>query len=133
MDYLLTTSSKLSVRETMDRLEAAARAKGLMIFARINHAAGASKAGIFLRPSELLVFGDPHVGTPLMRAEPRIGIDLPLRALVWQDNAEQTWIATVNPKYLAERRGISGAEADQVVHKMTEALTALVQSTASRH
>jgi uncharacterized protein (DUF302 family) len=67
-----------------------------------------------------------------MRAEPRIGIDLPLRALVWQDDAEQTWIATVNPRFLAQQRGISGAEPDQVVHKMTEALSALVQSAVSR-
>src|SRR5262245_37870502 len=105
MDEFVTTSSEYPVRETMDRLEAAAREHGMMIFARIDHAKGAASVGLSLRPMELLIFGNPRAGTLLIPANPQIGIDLPLRALVWQDEAERTWISAVNPGYLVEHRG----------------------------
>ena len=74
--------------------------------ARIDHAAGAAKAGMKLRPTEVLIFGNPKSGTPLMQAAQTLGIDLPLRALVWQDEAEKTWVAYNDPEWLAERHGV---------------------------
>jgi uncharacterized protein (DUF302 family) len=132
MDDLLTITSKLGVRETMDRFEAAARARNLMIFARVNHAAGAAKAGLSLRPMELLLFGDPGVGTPLMQADARIGIDLPLRALAWEDEDGHTLLATTDPRQLSRRRGIGGAGPDRAVARMTEALTSLMRAAVAQ-
>src|SRR5215470_11538392 len=83
--------------ETMDRLEAQIRAKGLAIFARIDHAAGAAEVGLPLRPTELIIFGNARGGTPLMQSVQTVGIDLPLKALVWQDPAGKTWISYNEP------------------------------------
>jgi uncharacterized protein (DUF302 family) len=113
----------------MDRLEAAVRARHLMVFARVDHAKGASLAGLTLRPMEALIFGNPRAGTPLMQANPLIGMDLPLRALVWQDESGKTWISCVDPAWLAHRYGISGA--DHVVQTMAEALAAVANAATA--
>jgi uncharacterized protein (DUF302 family) len=91
-----------------ERLEAQVKAKGMTIFARIDHAAGAAEVGLPLRPTELLIFGNAKGGTPLMQAEQAIGIDLPLKALVWQDEAGVTWLSYNDPTWLAKRHGLAG-------------------------
>jgi uncharacterized protein (DUF302 family) len=108
---LTTIKSSHAPRETMNRLEAAVTAKGLTVFARIDHAEGASAAGLSLRPTEVLIFGNAKGGTPLMQAVQTIGIDLPLKALVWQDAAGDTWLSWNDPAWLVARHGASGADA----------------------
>ena len=92
-DGLITMASSFSAKETMDRLEAEVKAKGLTVFARIDHAAGAIEAGLPLRPTAVLIFGNAKGGTPLMQANQAIGIDLPLKALVFEDAAGKVWLS----------------------------------------
>jgi uncharacterized protein (DUF302 family) len=100
---LITLPSRYAPNETMDRLSAAVTNHGMTVIARVDHAGAAAKAGMDLRPTELLIFGNPRAGTPLMQAAQTIGIDLPLRALVWQDEAHATWVTYVDPLWLAGR------------------------------
>jgi len=98
--------SRHSVPETMDRLESLAKARGLKVFARIDVGADATAAGLSLRPMQLLLFGNPRGGTPLLAAAPRSGLDLPLRALAWEDDAAATWVSFNAPDYLGSRHGL---------------------------
>jgi len=123
---LTTIKSSYSPEETMNRLEAAVKAKGLTAFARIDHAAGASAAGLALRPTEVLIFGNAKGGTPLMQAVQTIGIDLPLKALVWQDATGDTWLSWNDPAWLAARHGLAGA--DTVVGKLTALLDEIAKT-----
>ena len=93
VDGLTTLPSSHGPKETMNRFEADVKAKGMTVFARIDHAAGAAAAGLPLRPTELLIFGNAKGGTPLMQSNQTIGIDLPLKALVWQDGSGKTWLS----------------------------------------
>jgi uncharacterized protein (DUF302 family) len=104
---LVTIASSHSVKATIDRLEADARSKGLTIFARVDHAGGAAAIGLALRPTELLIFGNAKGGTPLMQAAQSSGIDLPLKALAWEDAAGTVWLSYNDPAWLAERHGIA--------------------------
>jgi uncharacterized protein (DUF302 family) len=108
-DGLTTIPSSFGPKETMDRLEAEIRAKGMTAFARIDHAAGAVEVGLPLRPTELLVFGSAKAGTPLMQANQAIGIDLPLKALAFEDEAGKVWLAYNDPRWLAQRHGLGVA------------------------
>jgi uncharacterized protein (DUF302 family) len=128
---LTTIPSAFPAKETMDRLEAAVRTKGLTVFARIDHAAGAAAAGLPLRPTELLVFGNARAGTPLMQVDQRVGIELPLKTLVWQDPAGQVWLAYEEPRQIAARHAL-GAEVDAVTAQMSTALVTLAQAAAGR-
>ena len=110
MEGLTTISSNFAPSETMDRLETEIKAHGMTVFARINHAALAAEAELAWRPTEVIVFGNPHAGTPLMQANQSIGIDLPLKALVWQDAAGKTWLSFNEPDWLAKRHEVSGTE-----------------------
>ena len=110
MDRLAKFESNFGPRETMDRLEAIIKAHGMSIFARINHAALAQEAGLSLRPTEVIIFGNPRAGTPLMQANQTVGIDLPLKALVWEDHEGKVWLGYNEPQWLARRHGIEGAE-----------------------
>jgi uncharacterized protein (DUF302 family) len=123
VDGLTIVASKLSAKETMDRLEAEVKAKGLTVFARIDHAAGAAAVGMALRPTELLIFGNARGGTPLMQAEQTAGIDLPLKGLVYQDEAGKVWLATNNPGWIAQRHGLGPGVAANV-QGLTKALDA---------
>ncbi len=96
-------ASPYSVTQTMERLKAVLQTKGIRIFARINHSGEAQRVGLSLRHQELLIFGNPQAGTPLMQAVPTIGLDLPLKALVWQDNNGQVWVSWNKPDYLIQR------------------------------
>jgi uncharacterized protein (DUF302 family) len=114
VDGLVTNLSAFGPKETMDRLEREVKAKGLTVFARIDHAAGAQAVGLKLRPTELLIFGNARGGTPLMEADQRMGIDLPLKALVYQDEAGKVWLAYTDPSWLARRYGLGAAVAANV-------------------
>ncbi len=107
---VITLGSAHSVKVTVDRLENTLKKKGLTVFARIDHAAGGQKVGKELRPTELLVFGNPKVGTPLMQCARTMAIDLPQKALVWEDEAGKVWLAYNDPGYLAVRHGLQGCE-----------------------
>ncbi len=104
-DGMIELKSAHSAKETLTRFEGAAKERGLIIFARIDHAAGAQKVGKTLRPTELLIFGNPQGGTPLMECAQTAGIDLPLKALAWEDAAGQVWLGYNDPQYLAARHG----------------------------
>jgi uncharacterized protein (DUF302 family) len=108
IDGLITLKSHLGPEETMNRFEAAARGAGLEVFAHVDHAAGAARVGLALRPTELLVFGSPRAGTPLIQAAQTAGIDLPLKVLVWLDAAGTTWLSYNAPRWIAGRHGIGG-------------------------
>jgi uncharacterized protein (DUF302 family) len=127
---LTTIKSSHSPQETMNRLEAAVKAKGLTVFARIDHAGGASVAGLSLRPTEVLIFGNAKGGTPLMQAAQTVGIDLPLKALVWQDAAGDTWLSWNDPSWLTARHGVSGAET--VASNLTAALKAVAEIATTK-
>ena len=127
---LTTIQSRFGPKDTMNRLEAAVQAKGMTVFARIDHAAGASAAGLSLRPTEVLIFGNAKGGTPLMNSVQTIGLDLPLKALVWQDTSGDTWLSYNDPAWLAKRHGV-GAEAELVVNNMTVALSAVARAATA--
>ena len=129
-DGLITLPSSHGPNETMDRLEAEVKAKGMTVFARIDHAAGAAQVGLELRPTELLIFGNAKGGTPLMQAKQTIGIDLPLKALVWQDASGSTWLSYNDPRWLAERHGL-GREVEAMVSAMTAALDAVARAATT--
>ncbi len=105
-DGLVELKSPYGAKKTMDRLEALVKKKGLNVFARIDHAAGAAKIGKTLRPTELLIFGNPQGGTPFMECAQTVGIDLPLKALTWEDSNGQVWIGYNDPEYLAKRHAV---------------------------
>jgi uncharacterized protein (DUF302 family) len=118
-DGMTILPSAYGAKETMDRLTAAVEAAGMTIFARIDHAAGAQAAGMAMLPMEVLVFGTPKAGTPLMQANSTIGIDLPLKALVWEDDSGKVWLGYNQPAWIAGRHG---AGAESIVNAMTAAL-----------
>jgi uncharacterized protein (DUF302 family) len=123
MEGLTSIRSRFGPKETMDRLETEIRAQKMEIFARIDHAAGAAAAGLELRPTELIIFGNARGGTPLMQSVQTVGIDLPLKALVWEDASGTTWLSYNEPNWIAHRHGVANAE--PVVSKMSAALSAM--------
>jgi uncharacterized protein (DUF302 family) len=129
-DGLITVKSSHGPEETMNRLETQVRAKGLTVFANIDHGAGAAAAGLSLRPTRLLIFGNAKGGTPLMQSVQTIGIDLPLKALVWQDAEGATWLSYNEPDWLAKRHGAGqGTEAE--VGAMTAALNTIAKAATA--
>ncbi len=118
---LISIKSSHDVQRTADRLENTLREKGMTVFIRINHAEGAQKVGKKLRPTELVVFGNPKVGTPLMQCSQSVAIDLPQKALIWEDEAGHVWLSYNDPKYLAKRHGIT--ECVNVIKKIEKALS----------
>ena len=128
---LTSIPSSFGPKETMDRLEAESSAKGMTVFARIDHGAGAAEAGLELRPTELIIFGNARGGTPLMQSVQTVGIDLPLKGLVWQDAANTTWLSYNEPGWIAQRHNI--ADAERVVNSMGTALSAMARTAADAH
>jgi uncharacterized protein (DUF302 family) len=104
---LIHLSSPYSVPETLQRVESILRSKNLTIFSRIDHSGEAEKVGLAMRPTQLIIFGSPKAGTPMMVASPTLAIDLPLKALVWQDAEEKVWVSYNDPNYLKQRHNIS--------------------------
>jgi uncharacterized protein (DUF302 family) len=130
VDGLTSIVSSFGPNETMNRLEAEVKARGMTVFARIDHAAGAVEAGLSLRPTEVLIFGNAKTGTPLMQAVQTIAIDLPLKALVWQDASGDTWLSYNDPAWLAQRHRL-GHDAEAVIGGMAVALGAIARSATS--
>jgi uncharacterized protein (DUF302 family) len=129
-DGLMSMRSTNGPKETMNRLETEVKAKGMTVFARIDHAAGAAAVGLRLRPTEVLIFGNAKGGTPLMQAAQTIGIDLPLKALVWQDGSGDTWLSYNDPSWFAKRHGL-GREVEATINAMTGALEAVARAAAA--
>ena len=112
---IISRPSKHSVAETLNRVEKILRERGIKIFARIDHSGEAGAAGLSLPPTELLIFGNPKGGTPLMLAAPTAAIDLPLKALTWQDSQGKVWLSYNDPTYLAKRFGLSDEQVKTIV------------------
>ena len=127
---LVNIASKSGFQETLARLKEEIASRSLALFAVIDHAKGAEEAGLALRPTTVLIFGNAKGGTPLMQANQTIGIDLPLRALVWEDGKGQTWISYNDPVWLAQRHALP-AEAEKVVGMLRQGLEGIVKSAAA--
>ena len=126
---LTTIKSNFGPKDTMSRLEAEVKARGMTVFAHIPHAVGAAAVGVPLRPNDVLIFGNAKVGTPLMQSAPTIGIDLPLKVLVWQDADGSTWLSYNDPAWIARRHGL-GPDAEATVKTLAGALHAVTASAA---
>lgn len=111
---LMTRRSAFSVKETIDRLVTEVTQRGLVVFARIDHAAGAAGVDMALRPTELLIFGNPRGGTPLMQDQQTAGIDLPVKALAWEDVNGRTWLTYNDAAWIAARHRLGAESADAV-------------------
>jgi len=127
---LVRKQSPHSVAETIDRLAATVKAKGLTVFIRIDHAAGAKKVDLDLRPTELIIFGSAKVGTPLMQAQQTMGLDLPLKVLAWQDEGGKVWLAYEAPADMAAAHGLP--KDNPVIKKVTGALDALTSAAVKK-
>lgn len=124
-DGLITVQSNYGPAETMSRLETSVKARGLTVFAHIDHAAGAAAVGMPLRPTDLLIFGNAKGGTPLMQSLQTVGIDLPLKALVWQDAAGITWLSYNDMAWIARRQGLASD-----TQKVATAMAAMLEQLA---
>jgi uncharacterized protein (DUF302 family) len=127
---LVTIQSHVSVSETIDRIVAGATTRGLIVFARIDHADGAAKAGMQLRPTELLSFGHPRGGTPLMQDRQTAGIDLPIKALAWEDAEGKVWLTYNDARWLMERHGL-GSQSVDAVDAITAGLSLLAAEASA--
>lgn len=121
---LITVGSPHSVAEVLSRLEATLHDKGIAVFARVDHAAGAADVGLALRPTTVMIFGDPRAGTPLMQADQRVGLDLPLKVLAWEDEHGATHVTYSDPRWVARRYGLADGPAD----RLAAALAGLVKA-----
>jgi uncharacterized protein (DUF302 family) len=128
-DGLVAVKSPHSAKDTMNRLEDIARQRGLTVFARVDHAAGAARVDKTLRPTEVLIFGNPQGGTPFMECAQSVGIDLPLKALVWEDASAQVWLGYNDPAWLAQRHGAASCPA---VEGLRKALAGLAEAAVAR-
>ena len=117
---IVVTKSTHGVKETMNRFEAMVKKDAVIVFARIDHAAGAAKVGKTLRPTELLIFGHPAGGTPFMECAQTVGIDLPLKALVWVDASSQVWVGYTDAVWIAKRHGVESCPVVPSISKMLE-------------
>ena len=127
---MVTIESRHSVQVTADRLEPILEEKGMTVFSRIDHAAGAAGIGETLRPTILFIFGNPKVGTALMKCGQTAGIDLPLKILIWEDDSGLVKLTYNHPRYIADRHGIS--DCGQVLEKMTGALKGFAEKATGR-
>jgi uncharacterized protein (DUF302 family) len=128
-DGLVSMASKFSVKDTLDRLETDLKTKNITVFARIDHTAGAAAVAMPLRPTEVLIFGNPKAGTPLMQASQTIGIDLPLKILAWQDAGGKVWLTYNDPSWLARRHHL-GSGTDASVNALANVLGNLAKAAA---
>lgn len=124
-DGLIVVKSPLKPKDTMNRLEEIVKQRGLNVFARIDHAAGAANVGKTLRPTELLIFGNPQGGTPFMECAQSVGIDLPLKVLIWEDASGHVWLGYNSPEFLAQRHGITDCP---VVTNLQKALSGIIET-----
>jgi uncharacterized protein (DUF302 family) len=126
---IVNVPSAFSVEETANRMESILNEKGMTIFNRIEHSEGASKVGIELRETELIIFGNPKVGSPLMKCQQSVAIDLPQKALIWRDENSRVWISYNDPGYLKKRHNITGC--DEVISKIEKALFGITKAAST--
>jgi uncharacterized protein (DUF302 family) len=126
---LVTLPSAHSANETVECFKALLAQKGIQIFAHIDHAAGAKKAGLPLRPNQVLIFGNPKVGTPLMQSRQTMGLDLPLRALVWEDEQGKVWLTYRRVADLARQHHVTGR--DETIKVLDNVLTGLARAATA--
>lgn len=129
-DGVINVQSAFNVKITADRLESILNEKGMTIFKRIKHSESAGNVGIDLRETELIIFGNPKVGSPLMKCQQSVAIDLPQKALIWEDHESKVWISYNDPIYLKKRHGISGCE--EVISKIKKALSGIAKAAATK-
>ena len=127
-DGLINVPSIFTVEKTAERLEQALQIKGMTIFNRIKHSEAAASVGVELRQTELFIFGNPKVGSPLMQCQQSVAIDLPQKALIWEDENAKVWISYNDPAYLVKRHDIAGCE--EVLAKIGKVLAGLTKSAA---
>lgn len=127
---VISVESPHDVATTMDKLVAALESKGMSVFGRINHAQNAQNADLNLRPTEVLIFGNPKIGTPLMNCAQSVALDLPQKMLAWQDEAGNTYLGWNDPAHLKARHGIEGC--DEVLDKVSGALVAFATAATSK-
>jgi len=127
---MIARASRHDPTTTMDRLAAAVTARGAVVVVRVDHAAAAATVGLTLAPTEVLIFGNPRAGTPLMQAGQTIGIDLPLRALVWRDASGATYVGYNDPAWLVRRHGVE-ADHEATLQAMADLLTAVVEEATA--
>jgi uncharacterized protein (DUF302 family) len=129
-DGLISVQSDFSVKETTDRLENILDEKGMTIFNQINHSDAAQKVGVELRETRLIIFGNPKVGSPLMQCQQSVAIDLPQKAIIWEDDKSKVWISYNDPRYLGKRHNIVGC--DEVITKVEKALSVITKAAATK-
>jgi uncharacterized protein (DUF302 family) len=127
VDGLITIKSSNGPQQTVDKFEAAVKAKGQTVFAKVDHAAGAAAVGLPLQPTQLIIFGNAKGGTPLMQSAQTSGIDLPMKVLVWQDASGDTWLSYNDPEWIAKRHGL-GQTVEAPVKAMSAGLHALADA-----
>ncbi len=127
-DGVINVKSKHSVADTADKLEKVLLSKGMKVFTRVPHSKGAKSVGVELRPTELIIFGNPKVGSPLMKCARTVALDLPQKALIWEDDDGTVWISYNDPAYLQQRHNIQGC--DKVLAKVTGALSKMTGAAA---
>ena len=129
-DGLVNVQSSFDVKETADRMESILKEKGMTVFNRIKHSESAGKVDIELRDTELIIFGNPKVGSPLMKCQQSVAIDLPQKALIWEDDKTTVWISYNDPRYLEKRHNIVGCE--EVISKIEKALSSIAESASMK-
>jgi len=129
-DGMINVASSFSVNETAAKLESILKDKGMTIFNRISHSKGAKNVGVELRETELIIFGNPKVGSPLMKCTQSAAIDLPQKALIWKDSEGKVWISYNDPRYLEKRHNISGCE--EVISKIEKALAGISRAASTK-
>jgi uncharacterized protein (DUF302 family) len=129
-DGLVTLPSSHGASKTVERLKALLDQKKIRVFAHIDHAAEAEKVGLSLRPTQVLIFGNPRAGTPPMQSRQTIGLDLPLRVLVWEDGAGNVWLTYRRPEFLAQRHHV--ADRDEAVKALDTGLAALARAATAQ-
>jgi uncharacterized protein (DUF302 family) len=129
-DGMLHVPSSYSVEVTADRLESILNEKGMTVFNRVKHSEAASQVGVELRETELIIFGNPKVGSPLMKCQQSVAIDLPQKALIWKDDEAKVWLSYNDPGYLKQRHHISGCE--KVLSKIEKALSGIAKAAGER-
>ena len=129
-DGVVNVQSTFNVKETADRLERILKEKGMTIFNRIKHSEGAANVGVEIRETELIIFGNPKVGSPLMKCQQTVAIDLPQKALIWKDGEGDVFISYNNPTYIQMRHNISGC--GKVLAKIEKALSAFTKAAATK-
>ena len=127
---LINVQSDFSVKETTDRLENILDEKGMTTFNQINHSDAAQKVGVDLRETRLIIFGNPKVGSPLMQCQQSVAIDLPQKAIIWEDDKSKVWISYNDPRYLGKRHNIIGC--DEVITKVEKALSGITKAAATK-